>query len=306
LNIDTAVKSALEVNAVKSFAKIMHNITTWILLVIPTTSLVVLSMALSDGNQLMETNFVQCFPEPLIVRYFSPANGLLIAIMALAGTCILRSSTDELGIRHEITRNVLLWGCTYIAVLVMRTLDLGHLQPIMISLQQTALSYSMIILPCKHQNGFFFFLMPGASKILAEGSSDDSNRYSSSPSGGSNYSMSSVGSSKENSMYEQGLESVLSTEKGVKKFAEHCAREFSLENIRFWQAVNQYREMFNSETADDMAETAHHIFEEYVKPGSEMQVNLPMTMAKVRRWWCGAGGGGLGGLHFAIHFRLSS
>ena len=29
-----------------------------------------------------------------------------------------------------------------------------------------------------------------------------------------------------------------------------------------------------------MNETAVHIYEEYVKPGSEFQVNLPMTMAK--------------------------
>jgi len=55
-----------------------------------------------------------------MVRYFSPANGLLIATLAITGTFLLRNSSDELGIRHEITRNVLLWGFTYIAVLVMR------------------------------------------------------------------------------------------------------------------------------------------------------------------------------------------
>ena len=39
--------------------------------------------------------------------------------------------------------------------------------------------------------------------------------------------------------------------------------------------------MYAAETAKHMEETAKHIYEEYVKPGSEMQVNLPMTMAKI-------------------------
>jgi len=280
--MDEAVKSALEVNAVKRVTNIMYNVTTWILLVIPTTTLIVVSMVVSEEDILMETDFDECFPEPDFVRFFSPVNGLLIATLAIIGTCILRNSMDELGIRHEITRNVLLWGCTYIVVLVLRSLEMGYMQPILISIQQMALSYSMIILPCKHQNGFFFFLIPGGAKISAREFSmnDDSmSRYSQSPSGSSHYSMAS--SSGETSMYEQGLEAVLATEKGVKKFAEHCAREFSLENIRFWQAVNQYREMYEKETQEHMEETANHIYEEYVKPGSEMQVNLPMTMAKI-------------------------
>ena len=39
--------------------------------------------------------------------------------------------------------------------------------------------------------------------------------------------------------------------------------------------------MYEKETQEHMEETANHIYEEYVKPGSEMQVNLPMTMAKI-------------------------
>jgi hypothetical protein len=191
---------------------------------------------------------------------------------------------------------------------------MGNLQPITISIQQMALSYSMIVLPCKHENGFFFCL--NSSKVAIQDGSysgaDSDSRYSMSPSGGSKYSA----KSSERSVYEQGLESVLATNAGVKKFAEHCAREFSIENIRFWQAVNQYREMFAEETEEvsmkgrganqtrdsfpvlnlsaslnplvshfaplqHMKETALHIYDEYVKPGCDMQVNLPMTMVKL-------------------------
>ncbi|GMH56549.1 hypothetical protein TrLO_g14341 [Triparma laevis f. longispina] len=267
----TAVKSAIEVTAIKKATSVAIQITVWGLLAFPTTLLVILTLVLSDGDELMEEEFPKCFPEPIVVRYFSPANGLFVASLAITATCILRNSSDELGIRREITRNVVIWAVTYVAVLFVRSFDLGRLQPIMISVQQMALTYSMIVLPC----GGFMGIFGGVQVFSGEGSS-----YRQSSGSPSYRSSASSERSVAGVDFESGLDVVLSTQGGIKKFAEHCAREFSVENIRFWQAVNQYREICNSETPEDMSETAVHIYEEYVKPGSEFQVNLPMTMAK--------------------------
>ncbi|GMI14677.1 hypothetical protein TrVE_jg1563 [Triparma verrucosa] len=266
-----AVKSAIEVTMIKKVTRLAINITIWGLLVFPTTLLLIFSMALSNEDELMEEEFPKCFPEPIVVRYFSPANGLFVASLAITATCVLRNSSDELGIRREITRNVIIWAVTYVAVLFVRSFDLGRLQPIMISVQQMALTYSMIVLPC----GGFCGMLGGVQVFSGDGSS-----YRQSSGSPSYRSSASSERSVAGIDFESGLDVVLSTEGGVRKFAEHCAREFSVENIRFWQAVNQYREICNSETLEDMKETAVHIYEEYVKPGSEFQVNLPMTMAK--------------------------
>ena len=138
----------------------------WGLLAFPTTLLVILTLVLSDGDELMEEEFPKCFPEPIVVRYFSPANGLFVASLAITATCILRNSSDELGIRREITRNVVIWAVTYVAVLFVRSFDLGRLQPIMISVQQMALTYSMIVLPC----GGFIGIFGGVQVFSGEGS----------------------------------------------------------------------------------------------------------------------------------------
>ena len=150
---DTAVKSAIEVTVIKKATKIALNVVTWGLLVFPTTCLLIISMVLSDEDDLMEDQFAQCFPEPTVVRFFSPANGLFVAFLAIIACFVLRHSADELGIRTEITRNVVIWATTYIIVLILRSEDLGRIQPILISLQQMMLTYSMIILPC---GGFHF------------------------------------------------------------------------------------------------------------------------------------------------------
>ncbi len=274
---NAAVAHAIEAAKIKSRSKTMARVSFWGLLVLPTSLLLIVFLLLSDPDDLSANEFDDCFPAPPSIRYFSPANGLLVAMLAISGTILLRNSSDELGIRHEITRNVVLWALTYIVVLILRILghDLEY-QAIIILVQQMVLTYSMIVLPVFHANGFFFFCFGGGAMILPE--------YSVSSIEGRSYrSERSVnGSSAETTFYESGktgLQQLLSTESGIKKFSEHCAREFSIENIRFWQAINQYRnESFKDHL--ELLETAEHIFDEYVKPGCENQVNLPMTMVK--------------------------
>jgi hypothetical protein len=184
-----------------------------------------------------------------------------------------------------------------------------------------ALSYSMIVLPCFHTYHFFFFLY--RSDAIIHNSSEGSSYASE----GRSVSMRMSNSSAEKSIYESDLETLLSTEYGIKKFSEHCAKEFSMENIRFWQSVNHFRteviklestplesigeasgtqEVSQSEdggettpdatpaatptaaaltanqqqTKDDIYEMAIAIWDEYVKPGSDMQVNIPNKMCK--------------------------
>ncbi|KAK1747517.1 hypothetical protein QTG54_001480 [Skeletonema marinoi] len=68
-------------------------------------------------------------------------------------------------------------------------------------------------------------------------------------------------------IWDAGLCILLSTQEGINAFSQHCAREFSSENVRFWVAVNEYKAKFDEEscplystvdvdTDDDEAETS--------------------------------------------------
>jgi len=152
----------------------------------------------------------------------------------------------------------------------------------------------MIVMPCYHTDNVFFFLFPGYcyrhDDAVVHGENRNSFEGNSSRfSGSSRMESSRMASTEERpsfrNFYEKDLESLLATESGVKRFSEHCAKEFSMENIRFWQAINQFRGSAatielesngeNKETLHDMAEA---IFEEYVEAGSDMQVNVPDAM----------------------------
>jgi regulator of G-protein signaling len=286
---DSAVKSALEVNRIKQVTKLAMRVSVWGFLVVPTGTLLVLSMLLPSADELTDTEYEHCSVSPPIsIKYLSPANGMIIALLAISGTILLRHSTDELGIRHEISRNIFIWAATYVLLIVMRYFGNGWVSPLMIAIQQMLLSYSMIVMPCHHTDSVFFFLFKSATSAQIHG---EQGSYYGNESG----SMSSIGrslrqsSSSERSVYDTDLETMLSTERGIKKFSEHCAKEFSMENIRFWQAVNHYRTTsleleatpVTSERTEELHDTAMAIWETYIAPGSEMEVNIPNTMAKL-------------------------
>lgn len=68
------------------------------------------------------------------------------------------------------------------------------------------------------------------------------------------------------------LKRMLLTEAGLHHVEAHMEREFSKENLTFWQAVRAYR------SASDRRATAEEIITQYVRAGSDEEVNLPHTI----------------------------
>ena len=275
----------------------------------------------------------------------------------------MRNSSDELGIRVEIVRNVLIWAITYLLIIALRAEDMNQWQPCLVVFQQMMLTYSMIVMPCNNSNNPFACCW-NKGKVFPN-LSDISNSQISPESGGSDrsshgrrsvsshYSVSGswsdVSSQMSMSFFDQGLDVLLDTDKGMAIFSEHCAKEFSVENIRFWLAVEEFRKFeqlrntaiserreeeeeeeererlaedkgkeednaageeaatsgsaidaVTSNNDDDgtklpagekriqvdekirekITEAATQIYGDYVKPGSETQINVPSKMQK--------------------------
>ena len=70
------------------------------------------------------------------------------------------------------------------------------------------------------------------------------------------------------------LRRMLLTDAGLQHVGKHMEREFSGENLTFWQASRSYR------TSSDRTAEALRIIERYVRPGAEEEVNLPGPLAK--------------------------
>ena len=173
----------------------------------------------------------------------------LLAALAMGGIIVMRNSFDELGIRIEIMRNVIIWGVMYIAINGVRANQTNEWQPFLVVIQQMLLSYSMIVMPCHNTNnplicGKSNQVTPIESSMSrsyndssgsASGSGNDSSRYSI----GSQHSQLDSGLSM--SFFNSGLESLLETDEGVNMFSRYCATEFSVENINFWLAVREFQ-----------------------------------------------------------------
>ena len=57
----------------------------------------------------------------------------LLAALAMGGIIVMRNSFDELGIRIEIMRNVIIWGVMYIAINGVRANQTNEWQPFLVS-----------------------------------------------------------------------------------------------------------------------------------------------------------------------------
>ncbi|KAL1503670.1 hypothetical protein AB1Y20_012143 [Prymnesium parvum] len=80
---------------------------------------------------------------------------------------------------------------------------------------------------------------------------------------------------------ELDMTQILARPEGLKAFKEHLVSEFSSENIIFWLEVQAFADDFADETdKTKIVSAAGNIMEKYVKPTSEMQVNLPEKLVR--------------------------
>jgi len=284
---------------VKMQMRKLVNITRWGLLVIPTGLLVLASAVSSDSDQLMSTDFDTCLPGPKYVVYVSPAIGVIVAFFALATTIFVRNCDDELGIRKEITRNVILLAVTYILITTIRLIGYYEWQPLMQTTQQIMLSFSMVILPCFHKGKTFIPWIQDRKRAIpsygrplpvVESKRLSINKFR-------RVSQKEIDTDKQRKRemtlsLDAGLCILLSSGDGMKAFTEHCAREFSIENMLFWCSVNEFRKDFalnhapscddDQENIDDsdLKAQAQFIYDTYITPISELQINIPSSISQ--------------------------
>jgi hypothetical protein len=234
----------IEANLIMMKTQILVKATVAALIAVPTLVLVVAFAITSDADNLLATDFEQCSSEPAYA-FLTPAFGIASTALAFLATILIRKAQDELGLRSEILRNVILLGVTYIAILIIRLLGYDEWQPLLQTMQQMFLSFSMIVIPCLSA---FEFVPPS---IIAKQTNQASSVVSTSstlpgyaqpiprstrPSvlGGR---ISVVTPIKQEHRareitvsWDAGLCILLSTQEGINTFSQHCAREFSSEN----------------------------------------------------------------------------
>lgn len=285
---------------------------------------------ITDDDQFRTTSYNTCYPEPGEYSYIF-AIGIVIAIII----CILtffttvlvhNSNDDELGIRQEITRNVIfLFGSNVVILILRYLLDNYYVwQSVLFCAQQLCLTCSMIILPCLSLDGDFIHVLPENDV-----SSSNENQLSSSinerkDSSGQivhhsfcvtpkdqavhkpinrrlsvlaivNRRQSQLNAKKEAmekaTSLDAGLRSLLSTTEGIDVFTEHCSREFSVENIRFWCICNEFHraiDLLRTPSCQDESDYgecdirvfAQDIYDSYIKVGADLQINISAIQRK--------------------------
>eukprot|EP00581_Thalassiosira_minuscula_P002389 CAMPEP_0183749346 /NCGR_PEP_ID=MMETSP0737-20130205/68237_1 /TAXON_ID=385413 /ORGANISM="Thalassiosira miniscula, Strain CCMP1093" /LENGTH=495 /DNA_ID=CAMNT_0025985099 /DNA_START=521 /DNA_END=2008 /DNA_ORIENTATION=+ len=303
----------MEANLVIETTNRMVQITKWAMFLI-TVVLLVVALALStDATQLLATDFEQCQPEPTYFQYFSPAFGITSTALALVVTILLKKIEDELGMRREIQRNAIFLGSTFIIILAVRFAGYHDWQPLLQTIQQMILFFSMAIIPFlpgtpfnnvaswarKRINPATKSAVPGYAQPLPmkRGSTRTSIQKVIPGRASRRQSMTALESEREvNVSLDAGLCILLSTENGINLFSQHCAREFSAENVRFWSAVNDYKSKFDEEKCISMSteadedsvapaaeendnkvdhkKDAEHIYNQFISQHSKTQVNL--------------------------------
>jgi hypothetical protein len=76
----------------------------------------------------------------------------------------------------------------------------------------------------------------------------------------------------------KSLEHILADPEAHTAFKNFVTSEFSVENLMFYDAVQDFKEVFEAETPQDNRELAQGIYTDFVSPGSPFQVNLPSTV----------------------------
>jgi hypothetical protein len=138
----------------KAEATLIMERTRWLvkmtilaLLVVPTLFIILAIAITSDARRLLETDLIQCQPEPNSFQYTISALVIISAVLALAIPFLMKKIDDELHIAAEIGRNSIFLGFTHILIVVVRFLGHYEWQPLMQTIQQMILFMSMAIIP---------------------------------------------------------------------------------------------------------------------------------------------------------------
>lgn len=240
------------------------------LLYIPTAALLLATLSLS-GGVLSAKDYQLCLSsETAFFLYVCPALPILVSLLTLTATTLIRKSEDELGIRREITRNAVILIGVYLVILILRMAGKNALHPVVELAGQIVLSLSMKIAPCFHRKGdalleswmtrrasrFGGFgqqgrnLVPGYVQPLPNTGVGGRGSTAGGRGGARSSAFRRISTNAAESDGERrrevtmsldaGLCILLSTQDGINSFSEHCVREFSYENIRFWCAVNDF------------------------------------------------------------------
>jgi len=68
---------------------------------------------------------------------------------------------------------------------------------------------------------------------------------------------------------------ILKDSEGIELFQKFLQREWSVENLLFWKAAEEYRSKFDARTAEESMLLAKKMFAEFVTPDAPLCVNLP-------------------------------
>ena len=207
---------------------------TRLLLIVVPTILVLCLFVTTESEKLNETEYEKCFPEPSFVLNAVSSLSLTLSFGAFFVTIFVSHCNDELGIRIEITRNIIILFVTNVLAFVLRLLDIIEWQAVIYVLQQIMLSFSMIILPCMDDSSVVTWVR-STSRRLTSGYARHlpqlPNTRGSIYLPGKRFSAIEL---KESSKREReatmsldaGLCILLSSSEGIAAFQEHCSREF--------------------------------------------------------------------------------
>ncbi len=276
------------------------------ILVLVLIILVVKLFQLSSTIPLGERQLEECIPikgadeadETKLVLGTTWGAILFFILVWCTLSTLLKISDDGLGIRQELNRNVAILFLTNSILLILGFQnEKGLWQVNIVALQQFLISFSTFIMP-RYFPTFAQLLVwiqeRSGLKVPTYG------KHIPQPTRRVRTSLIKLGLGPDMCTKHQadatisldaGLCILLSSSSGKDAFTEHCAKEFSVENIRFWNVVNDFHKAVdmlaatraNGQNTNDTADIqafAEDIFNTYVKVGSELQINISSDQFK--------------------------
>ncbi len=209
------------------------GITRLLLIVIPLTLILAL-LSMTDAEKLNHTTFTECFPEPPFVLNVGRISIGIFSLAAFCCTVLLSRCHDELGIRKEIVRNIVILFITNVIGFICRYNDLFKWQAFVYLVQQMAVSFSMMIAPHMYQFGVVAWVQNRSKRLIPgyAGPRPQLHQVRSSLLYVSNRKThldqdESDRREREITMsLDAGLCILLSSNEGIEAFTEHCTREF--------------------------------------------------------------------------------